>query len=201
MSARYWFLFPLLMFVMISPEGFATSGKSDLETRLTNRYNDVQTFTADIIQKKTSPHLFKPLKSRVRLTYTPDKIVWQIVEPVLSTATLDDQGMTLEQDGKVQKMSGKDQPQLASLIRVLRAILKLDFKTIREHFVLEFTADELAARARTDVKDGGLIKRMNVRFKGNLEPKSMYIETNNEQTDLTFSRIVISTVDGKGKTQ
>ena len=181
-----------IIFTVVSIfSAIVAKAEPNLEAALTTRYGNVAKMTADLTQRKSSPYLFKPLMSHVKLVYTPTEIVWQVIDPVQSTATLSANGLKISQDGKEQTMRAQDDAKLGSLIGLLSAILRLDFATIRIQCDLKFAANSILATVKKNIKNAPPIDYLQIDFSPTLEPRSMAIKGGEEVTNLEFRNVVI----------
>ncbi len=186
---RFW---ACNLLMVIASVGLEAHASPSFEEKLRTTYSEVVGLTADIHQIKKSPYFVKPLESEVTLTYTAEKIIWQLKSPLASTATLDASGLILEQDGKTTLLKADANPKLQGMIEVLRAVLRLDLDSLRTQYHLVFLDHALRATARPDLKTTPLIKAMEIEFAADSKPATMRIEAPDEETTLTFHHVVFT---------
>jgi len=155
------------------------------------RYAEVRLLTADVVQVKEGRFWARPFESRIRLRYTPERLIWETVSPISSTVVIEGGNLTVRGAGGERRDLGAmaSDPRFAAFLRLVRALLAVDLAGIERDFVLSYGPGELTARPRPG-SDVSLFTRMRLRFDGDLEIVSLEIETTDERTQLTFEHVV-----------
>jgi hypothetical protein len=153
-------------------------------------YGQVRTLSADVVQLKDGRFWARPLESRVRLSYTPERVVWETLTPVRSTVTIQGGTFTVVgADGRERDMGlMASDPRFAAIIRFIRSLLAVDLPAIERDFTLAYGPGELVATPRQD-SQFKLFRVIVLRFDPALELTSLQLETESERTRLTFHNV------------
>lgn len=154
------------------------------------RYAGIRSLSADVTQTKEGRYWARPLTSRIRLRYTPERITWETLSPVPSTVVIEGEKLTVRSGAGAPRDLGAaaSDPRVAALLRFLRALLALDLGVIERDFALEYGAGELLARPRAG-SDLSFLTALRLRFDPRAELAGLDIETASERTRLAFDRV------------
>lgn len=189
MGEAMWHLRLLLIgcACLLATHGFAHAGGLTRES-LTAAYANVRMLTAEIEQTKSSPYLYKPLVSRIHLEYTDRHVLWRILEPVRGEVVFDNGKVST--DGTVT-LPPEAAERMAPLMRLLQAVFSVDLAVIEKDFDLVISENSLEARSRPG-SEVSVVKRLVFRFRPDLSPAQVTVETGDETTELKFLRFDIS---------
>jgi hypothetical protein len=154
------------------------------------RYAGIRSLSADVVQVKEGRFWARPLESRIRLTYTPEKITWETVAPVRSTVTIaGDRLVVADAAGKTRELGAlAGDPRVVALLGFIRSLIAVDLAAIERDFVVQFGDGELVATPR----EGGRVKlfqSIRLRFDGNDDLAGMELATSTERTRLSFRNV------------
>ncbi len=154
------------------------------------RYANVQQLTADVTQRKEGKYWARPFESRIRLRYTPERVVWETLSPIRSTVVLDGAGITVTGPGgeKRDLGPGGSDPRLAAIVRFIRALLAFDLAGMERDFLLTYGEGEVVASPRP-TSDLQLFKAIRIQIDERLDIVSIDLETESERTHLTFNHV------------
>lgn len=154
------------------------------------RYGGLRSLTADVVQVKEGKFWARPFESRVRLRYTPERVVWETVKPIASTVTIEGGriGITDARGAHRDLAGAAADPRIAALLGFLQALLALDLPRIERDFVLAWEPRGITATPRPG-SAVPLFKRIVLRFDGASDLESLVLESETETTRLSFSRI------------
>ena len=154
------------------------------------RYDAIQRLTADVTQRKEGKYWARPFESRIRLRYTPERVVWETVSPVKSTVVLEGSAITITGPGGDKRAVGPvdGDPRVAGLVRFIRALLALDLPGIERDFFLAYGEGTIVATPRPA---SGLtfFNSIRIMFDGQLNIVSIDLDTDSEHTRLTFEHV------------
>lgn len=154
------------------------------------RYAGLTSLTADVVQLKEGKFWARPFESRVRLRYTPQRVVWETVKPLPSTVVIagGDVEITDSRGARRSLDAGARDPRFTALLGFLQALLAFDLPGIEKDFDLAWGERELTATPRA----GGAVRlfnRITMRFDADTELASLVLESEAERTRLTFTRV------------
>ncbi|HET9598472.1 MAG TPA: outer membrane lipoprotein carrier protein LolA [Anaeromyxobacteraceae bacterium] len=154
------------------------------------RYARLRSLSADVVQLKEGRFWARPLESRVRLRYTPERVVWETLTPVRSTVTIEGGALTVVgADGRPRDLAPvANDRRLAGLVRFIQALLAVDLPAIERDFVLSYGPGQLVATPRP----GGaldLFTGIVLRFDSDLDLVSLELDTTSERTRLSFHNV------------
>jgi hypothetical protein len=154
------------------------------------RYGNVQQLTAEVTQRKEGKYWARPFQSRIRLRYTPERVVWETVSPVRSTVVLEGSTITITGPGgeKRDLRPGDGDPRMAGLVRFIRALLAFDLSGIERDFLLAYGEGSVVATPRPG-SELQLFRSIRLRFDDQLDIASLELETDSENTTLTFEHV------------
>jgi hypothetical protein len=179
------------MLALLAAAALAASPPTLTPEALQARYGRIRSLTADVVQTKEGRFWARPLESRVRLRYTPERIVWETVSPVHAVVVIEGTRLTVTgAGGRVQDLRGVgDDPRVGALLRFLRAVIALDLGAIERDYDLRYGAREIVATPRPSA-GASLFDAVRLRFDDRLELVGMEIDTPAEKTRLAFERLV-----------
>lgn len=154
------------------------------------RYAGVRSLSADVVQVKEGRFWARPLESRVKLRYTPERIVWETLSPVRSSVVIEgDRLEVLDAAGRPRGPNalGGD-PRVAALLGFIRALVAVDLDALERDFTLRYGPGELVATPREGSRLA-LFTSIRLRFDARDELAAMELETATERTRLTFQRV------------
>jgi outer membrane lipoprotein-sorting protein len=158
--------------------------------RLEARYAGVRSLSADVVQVKEGRFWARPLESRVKLRYTPERIVWETLSPVRSSVVIEgDRLEILDAAGRPRDAGalGGD-PRVAALLGFIRALIAVDLDALERDFTLRYGPGELVATPRAGSRLA-LFTSIRLRFDARDDLTAMELETATERTRLTFQRV------------
>jgi hypothetical protein len=154
------------------------------------RYGAVQQLTADVTQRKEGRYWARPLESRIRLRYTPERVVWETVSPVKATVVLEGASITVTGPGGAKRDLGPvtGDPRVAGLVRFIRALLAFDLPAIERDFQLTYGEGTVVATPRP-TSALTFFKAIQLRFDDQLNIVSIDLDTDSEHTSLLFEHM------------
>jgi len=154
------------------------------------RYAGIRSLSAEVLQTKEGRYWARPLESRIRLRYTPERITWETLSPVRSTVVIEGEKLTVLSGAGAPRDLGAaaSDPRVAGLLRFLRALLALDLAAIERDFELSYGPGELLARPRAG-SDLAFLAVLRLRFDPRAELTGLEIETATERTRLAFETV------------
>jgi hypothetical protein len=154
------------------------------------RYGAVQQLTADVTQRKEGRYWARPFESRIRLRYTPERVVWETVSPVKASVVLEGSSITITGPGGARRDLGPadGDPRAAGLVRFIRALLAFDLPAIERDFVLTYGERTVVATPRPN-SDLSIFKSIRLRFDDHLDIVSIDLDTDSEHTALRFENV------------
>ncbi len=154
------------------------------------RYGAVQELTADVTQRKEGRYWARPLESRIRLRYTPERVVWETVSPVKATVVLEGGSITITGPGGARRDLGpaSGDPRVAGLVRFIRALLAFDLPAMERDFQLTYGEGTVVATPRP-TSDLSFFKAIRLRFDDRLDIESIDLDTESEHTSLLFENV------------
>lgn len=157
---------------------------------LRDHYAGVRSLTADVVQVKQGKYWARPLESRIRLQYTPGRVVWETLAPIPSTVVVGDAGMTVTgSDGRPRDAGPvSSDPRFAAVMRFIRALFAVDLPAIERDFALSYAPGLLVATPRPG-SNVQLFREIRLQFDAALELTTVDLETATERTHLSFSRV------------
>jgi len=179
------------MLALLLAATLSTSAPATLTPEaLRARYGNIQHLTADVLQRKEGRYWARPFESRIRLTYTPQRVTWETVSPVASKVVLEGGGMGITGPTGERRDLGPagGDPRLGRLVRFIRALLAFDLPGIERDFILSYGVRELLATPRPD-SDLNLFRYVRLRFDERLDIVSLEFDTDVEHTLLTFANV------------
>jgi hypothetical protein len=154
------------------------------------RYGSVQQLTADVTQRKEGRYWARPLESRIRLRYTPERVVWETVSPVKATVVLEGGSITITGPGGATRDLGPESgdPRMAGLVRFIRALLAFDVPAIERDFQLTYGEGTVVAIPRP-TSELVFFKAIRLRFDDRLNVVSIDLDTESEHTSLLLENV------------
>lgn len=154
------------------------------------RYGGLRSLSADVVQVKEGRFWARPLESRIRLRYTPERIVWETISPFRSSVVIEGGRLTvLDASGRPRDVGGlSGDPRVTALVRFIRSLIAVDLDAIDREFTIRYGPGELVAVPR----EGSALKlftSIRLRFDDRDDLTAMEIETPNERTRLAFERV------------
>lgn len=154
------------------------------------RYGGLRSLSADVVQVKEGRFWARPLESRIRLRYTPERIVWETISPFRSSVVIEGGRLTvLDASGRARDVGGlSGDPRVTALVRFIRSLIAVDLDAIDREFTIRYGPGELVAVPR----EGSALKlftSIRLRFDDRDDLTAMEIETPNERTRLAFERV------------
>ncbi len=154
------------------------------------RYAGIRSLSADVVQTKEGRFWARPLESRIRLRYTPERITWETVSPVRASVTIEGNHLRVtDAAGRTRDMQALTaDPRVAALLGFLRSLIAVDLGALERDFELQYGPGELVAtpRAGSSLK---LFRTIRLRFDAGNDLTAMELETPDERTRLVFQRI------------
>jgi hypothetical protein len=168
----------------------ATAQPNVTAEALRARYGNVQQFTADVTQRKDGKYWARPFENRIRLRYTPERVVWETVSPVKSTVVLEGSAITITGPGGERRGLGPadGDPRVAGLVRFIRALLSFDLAGIERDFLLTYGDGTVVATPRP-TSALTFFRSIRLAFDGQLNIVSLELDTDSEHTLLTFENV------------
>lgn len=126
-------VFALLLASATAP---ADEGANRIAAQLGARLEQVLVLRAEFVQSKQMAAFKKPLQTRGRLVFAREQgVLWQIEQPLKLTYVLQENRMLeIGDDGSVQVRASKDQPGIAQIGRIFRALLGGQTKALSDLF-------------------------------------------------------------------
>ncbi len=154
------------------------------------RYAGIRSLGADVVQVKEGRFWARPLESRIRLEYTPEKITWETLAPVRSTVTISgDRLVVADAAGKTRELGAlAGDPRVVALLRFIRSLVAVDLAAIERDFVVRYGDGELVATPREGAGPK-LFERIRLRFDDRDDLAGMELVTSTERTRLTFRNV------------
>jgi outer membrane lipoprotein-sorting protein len=154
------------------------------------RYAGIRSLSADVVQVKEGRFWARPLESRIRLTYTPEKITWETVAPVRSTVTIaGDKLVVADASGKTRELGAlAGDPRVVALLGFIRALIAVDLEAIERDFTIRYGDGELVATPREDARLK-LFDSVRLRFDASDDLSGMELVTPTERTRLSFRNV------------
>jgi hypothetical protein len=167
----------------------ATSGNLTPDA-LRARYAGLRSLSADVVQVKEGRFWARPLESRIRLRYTPERIVWETVSPVRSSVVIEGNRLSVsDAAGRPRDMGAfAGDPRAAALLGFIRSLIAVDLDALDRELTLQYGPGELVAVPRSGSKLE-LFTRIRLRFDARDDLTGMELETPNERTRLSFQRV------------
>jgi hypothetical protein len=154
------------------------------------RYGAVQELTADVTQRKEGKYWARPLESRIRLRYTPERVVWETVSPVKATVVLEGTSITITGPGGARRdlAPADGDPRVAGLVRFIRALLAFDIQAIERDFLLAYGEGTVVATPRP-TSSLAFFEAIRLRFDNDLNIVSIDLDTDSEHTRLLLTNV------------
>jgi hypothetical protein len=154
------------------------------------RYAGIRALSADVVQVKEGRFWARPLESRVRLTYTPEKITWETIAPVRSTVTIaGDKLVVADASGKPRELGAlAGDPRVVALLGFIRSLITVDLEAIERDFTIRYGDGELVATPREDARLK-LFDSVRLRFDASDDLTGMELVTPTERTRLSFRNV------------
>ncbi|HEX9051269.1 MAG TPA: outer membrane lipoprotein carrier protein LolA [Anaeromyxobacter sp.] len=154
------------------------------------RYAGIRALSADVVQVKEGRFWARPLESRIRLTYTPERITWETVAPVRSTVTIaGDRLVVADASGKTRELGAlAGDPRVVALLGFIRALVAVDLEAIERDFTLRYGDGEVVATPRPGARLA-LFERIRLRFDAHDDLTGMELVTATERTRLSFRNV------------
>lgn len=154
------------------------------------RYAGIRSLSADVVQVKDGRFWARPLESRIRLRYTPERIVWGTVSPVRSTVTIEGERLVVsDAAGKTRDLVPvAGDRRVVALLGFIRALIAVDLDALERDFTIRYGVGELVATPR----DGSPLKLFEgivLRFDARDDLTGMELVTATERTRLSFRNI------------
>ena len=154
------------------------------------RYSGIRSLSADVVQVKEGRFWVRPLESRIRLRYTPQRIVWETVSPVRSTVTIEgDRLVVSDAAGKTRELGAlAGDPRVVALLRFIRSLIAVDLDALERDFTIRYGEGELVATPR-DGSPLRLFESIRLRFDASDDLTGMELVTATGRTRLSFQKI------------
>lgn len=154
------------------------------------RYAGIRSLSADVVQVKEGRFWARPLESRIRLTYTPERITWETVAPIRSTVTIAGDTLAVaDASGKTRALGAlAGDPRVVALLGFIRSLIAVDLEAIERDFTIRYGDGELVATPR----EGGRLKlfeSVRLRFDASDDLTGMELVTPTERTRLSFQNV------------
>ena len=154
------------------------------------RYGNLSALTAEISQVKEGRYWARPMRSSIRLRWTPRRVEWETLSPVRSLVVIEGDSLTItDAHGKVRTLGPAGDPRLQAVVGLLRAFLSLDLAAIERQYELGWEGTELSARLRP-AATVRVFTTVRFRFDERLDLQVLELEGDGEKTQLTFDRLV-----------
>lgn len=126
----------LLGALLLGATAFADDHANRIAAQLGARLEQVPVLRAEFVQSKQMAAFKKPLQTRGRLVFARQNgVLWQIEQPLKLTYVLQENRMLeIGDDGNVQARTSKDQPGIAQIGRIFRALLGGQTKALADLF-------------------------------------------------------------------
>jgi hypothetical protein len=154
------------------------------------RYAGIRSLSADVVQVKEGRFWARPLESRIRLTYTPERITWETVAPVRSTVTIaGDRLVVADASGKTRELGAlAGDPRVVALLGFIRSLIAVDLPAIERDFTIRYGDGELVATPREGARLK-LFDSIRLRFDASDDLAGMELVTPTERTRLSFRNV------------
>lgn len=154
------------------------------------RYAGIRSLSADVVQVKEGRFWARPLESRIRLTYTPERITWETVAPVRSTVTIaGDKLVVADSAGKTRELGAlAGDPRVVALLGFIRSLIAVDLEAIERDFTIRYGDGELVATPREGARLK-LFETVRLRFDASDDLTGMELVTPTERTRLSFRNV------------
>ncbi len=184
MSLRLLALVALMCLPAASRAETAVSAES-----LKAHFTKLGPFTAEAEQVKTARFLARPLKSKIKMRYSLERIEWETVSPIRSSVVIDKDGLHVQGNAGAAQATKQD-PRAMALLRFIRNIFALDFAALEQDFTLTFEGKVMKAAPKDGSTLKGMLGAIEMRFADSLDLESLQITTPDETTKLTFGKLV-----------
>ena len=168
-----------------------TAGPAHLSPdALRARYSGIRSLSADVVQVKEGRFWARPLESRIRLRYTPERIVWETLSPVRSTVTIEGEHLVLaDAAGRTRELGAlAGDPRVVALLGFIRSLIAVDLESLERDFTIRYGDGELVATPR----EGSSLKIFEsilLRFDSRDDLTGMELRTAMERTRLSFQNV------------
>lgn len=154
------------------------------------RHAGTRSVRAEVVQVKEGRHWARPLVSRIRLAWTPERVEWTTLSPIPSTVVIAGGTLTvLGPDGRPRDLGpAASDPRFGAMVRVVRALLALDLAALERDFVLELGPGEVTATPRPG-SGLALFTGIRLRFDERAEIAEVDLATASDRTRLTFEKV------------
>jgi outer membrane lipoprotein-sorting protein len=151
------------------------------------RYAGIRSLSADLVQVKEGRFWARPFESRIRLRYTPDRIVWETLSPIRSTVTIEGEHLAItDAAGKTREVGGlSGDPRVVALLGFIRSLIAVDLQALDRDFTMRYGESELEATPREGSRLS-LFQSILLRFDAHDDLVAMELVTATERTRLTF---------------
>lgn len=154
------------------------------------RFGNLTSLSADITQVKEGRFWARPMRSQIKLRWTPGHIEWETVSPIRSLVTIEGQVLTItDSRGMARTLGAASDPRFQALITLLRAFLSLDLPAIEREYTLEYAGLDLVARLRPEAAVR-VFRALRFRFDERLELVGLELVAELELTNLTFDHVI-----------
>ncbi len=154
------------------------------------RYAGIRSLSADVVQVKEGRFWARPLESRIRLTYTPERITWETLAPVRSTVTIaGDRLVVADASGKTRELGAlAGDPRVVALLGFIRSLIAVDLEALERDFTIRYGDGELVATPREGARLK-LFESIRLRFDERDDLTGMELVTPTERTRLAFRNV------------
>ncbi len=154
------------------------------------RYAGIRSLSADVVQVKEGRFWARPLESRIRLAYTPEKITWETLAPIRSTVTIaGDRLVVADASGKTRELGAlAGDPRVVALLGFIRSLIAVDLDAIERDYTLRYGDGEVVATPRDGAR-GRLVESIRLRVEAQDDLTGMELATPTERTRLTFRNV------------
>lgn len=162
--------------------------------RIKNLYNSQKYLDLQLTQERRSPYINGSIKSKIKITWQPDHIVYKILDPVETTVIYKNNTLNMYDEGNHKAQLPKQlQIRIKQVLNFIEALLLSKWVELKRDFTLTFTKHSIEAtpKAKSDLI---FLGRVAIKFKANLSIESITIGSGEDQSKMivetqTFKKI------------